>query len=155
MGVTTMTTPRVIEPWCPQVGDWVRVQPSPECRAWHSQSDEPYPAYGRVEDVVPDYDDPEVWIRELAADPDQPTPTDEARAIAQVHAGHRYYVTDAVGDPPRVVWIDGMYAAMELEPVPALTALIRIRQARRELDRLGPDFKLLRALFGAAGRSWP
>lgn len=27
---------RAIEPWQPQVGDWVRVEVGPECRAFHS-----------------------------------------------------------------------------------------------------------------------
>lgn len=144
------STPRVVEPWAPRVGDWVKVNPSPECPSWHSQSREPYPAYGRVESVDRDYADPDRWIETIGEVGDPTYGETEARADATVHVGHDYHVTDAISNPPRVVWIDGMYAAMELEPVPALEAIVRINWARRDLDARCPDHKLRRMLLGAA-----
>ena len=156
----------VIEPWQPQVGDWVRVDRGPECRAFHSQGREPSRAYGRVETIDRDFDDPAAWLA-LVEEIRSGVPEygeQDALSDARNVRGHYYYVSDASvgrlidtvdGVPPStrrgpVTWIDGNYCALELTPVSRREAIRAIAAARRANRLVPPGERLWRALMGAA-----
>lgn len=156
----------VIEPWQPKVGDWVRVDRAPECRALHSQHGEPVRAYGRVESIDRTFDDPMHWLeivdetRSGVKDYSETDALDDARK----HRGHFYYVSDVeagrlvdlVDGLQRttkrgpVTFIDGNYCALELTPVSRREAVEAIATARRAERLLPPGDRIWRALMGAA-----
>lgn len=167
----TMTMERspsapVWEPWTPREGDWVRVDRSPECRAFHSQRGEPARAYGRVESVDRYFDDPAAWLGIVEETRDGVPDYDEAEALqdARNHRGHFYYVSDVhagrlvdlvdgVQQTTKrgpVTFIDGNYCALELTPVSRREAIRAIAAARRAERSVPPDVRLWRALKGAA-----
>lgn len=135
----------VIEPWQPQVGDWVIVTRAPECQAGHSF--EPYGtvAYGRVESIDRTMDDPEIWRQAYATDDEDGDPDTDARD----HRGHWYLVQDVL-DTHRVTVLDGFYCAFELTNTDEATALGAIDAARTALASVPRPERLLRALFGEA-----
>lgn len=141
----------VVEPWAPAVGDYVRVEVNPECRAWHSGRGGPSVTYGRIESIDRDWDDPDRWISEVAGQTigDKVVTEEEARSDAHKHIGHYYHVQDCLSEPT-VTWLDGYYCAFELTPVPSVVALAQIARARAAKARLSPEECLFRAVFGAS-----
>lgn len=156
----------VWEPWTPQIGDWVRVDRAPECRASHSQRGEPARAYGRIESIDRSFDDPPRWL-EIVDETRSGVPDySEADALddARKHRGHYYYVSDVEAgrlvdlvDGVRrttkrgpVTFIDGNYCALELTPISRRDALRAIAAARRAEQFMAPGDRLWRALMGVA-----
>lgn len=141
--------PEVYEPWQLEAGMWVRVQRGPECRALHSmRGGDEDGAYGRIEFVDRNWDDPDLWRAAYAADElDDADPDEDARR----NLGHYYCVQDAL-DTGRVTILDGFYCAAELVQVSEVDALAGIAEARLAHSYLTPGDRLRRALLGAAGR---
>lgn len=154
----------VVEPWTPAVGDWVRIEIGPECKAWHSQRGEPVGAYGQVQAIDRAFDDPEQWVANVEQVGLPGYGEREARADARKHIGHYYYVSDTeiatlvdmadgIPDDQRrgpVTWIDGYYCAFELTKVHYAEAVRAIAEARRELRAISPGERLWRAVIGNA-----
>jgi hypothetical protein len=121
------SAPSVHEPWLPKVGDYVRVDRSPECQALHAHIPPGVgPVYGRVEMVDRTWDDPATWI---TAGVEDGCDLADMLESARTSSGHYYYVSDGlVGE--RYLLIDGQHAASELTLVPELEARIAIEQLR-------------------------
>lgn len=155
----------VVEPWSPQVGDWVRIRISAECRAFHSQlrSEVGRVAYGRVEMIDRTMDVAEHWHVVIEESPPDMYTEADAQQDARKHAGHYYMVQDcAVGqvvdaldgvpdDRQRgpVTLVDGFYCAFELTKVPAAEAVRGIARARREMRSMTDGQRLYAAVMGA------
>ena len=137
----------VWESWSPQVGDYVRVQPGPECRYGHDRLIAG--RYGRVEVVDREYDSLTGWIEATTAD-DGTVNMEEAVTNALASRGHYYYVNDALGGP-RTALLDGQFAALELTPVPEAEARAAIEALRAEMAALSPDERFLWRLGNLMG----
>lgn len=144
------TAPVVFEPWKPQVGDYVRVERGPECRAYHAPRPPSIPViYGRVEEIDCTWDDPAEWLAAALSDG---TDLYEVWQDARNVAGHYYYVSDDL-DTDGYLLLDEHFCAAELVPVDPAEAIreieaLRVRMARMSRQERG-RFRLSGILGGA------
>ena len=139
----------VHEAWVPKIGDYVRVDLSPECPALHARIPHGLgPVYGRVEMIDLTWDDPETWVR---AGVEDGCDLAEMLESARVASGHYYYVSDGLTDE-RYLLIDGQHAAAELTPVPELEARLAIERLHQRMAEMTRTEKML-ARIGLEARS--